>query len=149
MSAAFLLAGHWVIVGLLAAQIVFWFALSKHSVLWRSSCLLAISVALAAVGTLLGLMAALLLVGTVAALAAWDLLNFSETLKYDADPGNVELLARSHLRALSWAFLIGGLLSTTGLAVHFDLPLPIMGVLALGMAASLARAVHHIGGNAG
>jgi hypothetical protein len=144
MAVAFLARGYWAIVVVLLTQMAFWFALRRQSVQWRSSCLLVIYVALAVVGILLGLAVALLLVGTLAALAAWDLLNFGETLKDASGPACVDLLAKSHLRSLALAVTIGALLSAAGLALDLDLPYAVVGALALALVAGLARASEHL-----
>src|SRR5512143_613287 len=117
MAVAFLVRGHWMIVLVLLAQMAFWVALGRRSVRWRSSCLLVTYVSLVVAGVLMGLAIAILLVGTIAALVAWDLLNFGETLKDASGPTSMDLLSRSHLRSLSLAVISGGLLSAAGLAM--------------------------------
>lgn len=149
MAAAFVVGGHWIIVAVLLAQVGFWFALPRHSVQWRSSCLLVAYVAIAIAGILLGLTVAPLLVGTAAALAAWDLLNFGETLKDASGPETIKLLSRSHLRSLFLALSLGALLSATALAVDLSLPFPVVGLLALALVVSLVRAAEHLRGTNG
>lgn len=144
LAAASLVGGHWAIVGVLPAQAAFWFALRKQSVQWRSSCLLVMYLAVAIVGILLGMTVAILLVGTIATLAAWDLMNFGETLRDASGPESINLLARSHLRSLALALSMGALLSAAGLALDLDLPFAVVGVLALALVASLARAAKHL-----
>lgn len=139
-ATAYSVSGHWPIAAVLLLCPLFWFLLRGQSVLWRSSCLLTASVVLAAVGVMLDVSAALMAVAITAALAAWDLVNFDETLKLSLIPEVRKSLVQSHLRSLFMAVATGMLLALSASLVRLELPFAATGALALVLIAALMSA---------
>ena len=140
LATAYVLEGFWQIAPALLACLGIWVLLRRQSVGWRASGLLLGYVALAAFGIVSNLNVALLLVGTTAALGAWDLTNFEETLRVALNPETGSLLQRLHLRALSIALAAGMLLSLLAYSARLNLPFAGAVALALILVASITAA---------
>jgi hypothetical protein len=145
LGGAYGLAGEWLIAPALLACAGFGFLTPRRSILWRSSCLLLGFVALAAVGVLIGLSVVLVLVGTTAALGAWDLANFAETLRMALNSEMARALQQAHLRALFISLAGGILLSVLAATVRLSLPFAGVVAAALIVVASIAGAVRELG----
>ncbi len=142
LSGAYLVSGYWLILPLIAAVAVFRLALRRSSAFWRSSSLLVSYVAIAAVGVQLGLSELLLVLGMAAALAAWDLANFAESLNIAADPKFEPGMWRSHYQSLFPALGVGILLASAASIVQLSLPFALVAAVALALVASLTRLEH-------
>jgi hypothetical protein len=134
LAAAYIEAGIWLIVPGILAAAAFLFLARRRRAAWLASSLLVVYVMLAAAGAWMRFDVLWLLVGVVAALAAWDLAHFSESLHAAATLDGARLLERRHARALlmavAWGLLTGGV----PLVVKIHLPFAaaeIVGVILL------------------
>ena len=87
------------------AAAVFWLMTKKRAACWSASSLLAIYLVLAIMGMLQHAAPAVMVVGSVFALAAWDLADFSQSLR-DGLRGETGPLERRRLQSL--ALMVGG-----------------------------------------
>lgn len=87
------------------AAAVFWLMTKKRAAFWSASSLLAIYLVLAIMGMLQHAAPAVMIVGSVFALAAWDLADFSQSLR-DGLRGETRPLEKRRLQSL--AVMVGG-----------------------------------------
>lgn len=94
--------GRWILifgVAWLVAQRVGW--------KWVSSVGLVLAVLLAATGLWFGLTPGWMFAGAIFALAAWDLTDFRDRLRFVAADDNARGMERRHLARISWLVLVG------------------------------------------
>ncbi len=130
----------WIIAAIALLPVV-WLIMRRHSYVSRSSTLLVACVGLAVAGVVLGMSFLLLVLAVAAALAAWDLANFAQTLALAARPVD---LWRLHLRALLIAATSGILLALASVTVSLNLPFTVIAVLSLILALALAWFVQEL-----
>jgi hypothetical protein len=129
LTAGYLLAGAWVILPALLGVGLLFIIARRSSEFQAASVPLVGAFILAAVGVLMGLSFVLLVVGCVGALAGWDLMLFSQTVKSAAKREDISLLERRHDQSLAMAVAIGLLFSLT--AANLALSLPFIVILLL------------------
>jgi hypothetical protein len=122
LSLAYLLAGYWQILLAFSAMSVFWILLKRWSVFRTSSALLSMFVLLTAIGVTLNLSILLILIACTAALAGWDLANFTES-GVGNQRSEAELrLERTHLRSLAMAIFAGLSVAFISSSMNFQIP---------------------------
>ena len=126
------LAGIIPFVGMLLAR--------KPSLAWLAPVSLLIFVGLAVLGVFLGASPVWMVVSVVAALAAWDLVNFERAIGKNSHP-HLEI---RHLQVLFAALGLGLLAALAGRAVQFSLPFILMLALILLGLYSLDRLSHFL-----
>lgn len=103
--------GEWLIVPFFLAMLGFSIIMKKQSIFWSASILLSAFVLLAAIGMLANLSTLLMLVACTAALAWWDLTNFSQSMVVVRPPETTLLLQRGHLQSLGLVISAGFILA--------------------------------------
>lgn len=129
ITAGYLLAGSWMIIPALLGLGLLFFIARRRSIFQAASVLLVGAFILAAFGVLMQLSIALMLIGCVGALASWDLMLFSQTVKGAANREDISLLEGRHYQSLAIAIAGGVIFSLT--AEHLALSLPFMVMLVL------------------
>lgn len=129
ITAGYLLAGAWVILTALLGVGLLFIIARRSSEFQAASVLLFGAFILAAVGVLRGLSFVLMVVGCVGALASWDLMLFSQTVKSAAMHEDISLLERRHDQSLAIAVAVGLIFSLT--AANLALSLPFIVILLL------------------
>jgi hypothetical protein len=122
ITAGYLRAGAWMILPTLLGIGLLYFIARRRSVFQTASVLLVGAFILAAVGGLMQLSFTLMLVGCVGALAGWDLMLFSQTVKSAANLEDISLLESRHYRSLAIAIAVGVISSLTAANLALDLP---------------------------
>jgi hypothetical protein len=140
LAAAYIEAGIWLIVPGILAAAAFLFVARRRRVAWLASSLLVVYAMLAAAGAWMRLQVLWLLIGAVAALAAWDLAHFSESLRGAATMDGARLLERRHVRALSMAVACGLLTGGVPLVLKIHLPFAAAEIVGLILLAGLTLA---------
>lgn len=107
---------------------------------WLPSAALVLYLIAASVGLLTGGSPAWLVYGACAALAAWDLANFSRGLAGAGQDDLMRRCAREHARALGLALGVGLALVSVGLFVRLRLPFIVMLTALAGASAGLLLA---------
>ncbi len=125
----YLLAGKWLIIPVFLAMIGFWIIMKKWSAFWSASILLSTFVLLAAMGMLANLSTLLMVVASTAALACWDLTNFSQSIVVGQPPEITLLLQRDHLQSLSLAICAGFMLAF--ISSYLNLRISFLGMIFL------------------
>lgn len=115
LGLAYIPPGYWLILPALLAMALFWVT-QRRSGVWTASSLLLIYVLLAVVGIGLHLPVLLLAAGCTAALAAWDLNNFEQSLAQD------QALDKHHLRSLAIAASLGLILPLVSASISIRIP---------------------------
>jgi hypothetical protein len=107
----YILAGEWLIMPFFLAMVGFWIIMKKRSTFWSASILLSAFVLLAAIGMLANFSTFLVLVACTAALAWWDLTDFSQSIVVGQPPETTLLLERAHLQPLGLVISAGFILA--------------------------------------
>jgi hypothetical protein len=122
ITAGYLLAGSWTILPALLGIGLLFFIARRRSVFQAASVLLVGSFILATVGVVMQLSFTLMLIGCVGALASWDLMLFSQTLKSAENLKDISSLEGRHDQSLAIAVAGGILFSLTAANLALDLP---------------------------
>ncbi len=144
LATAYLLAGYWTILPVLAAMAVPWLLFGRFSASRRASFLLIAFVGLSLVGVVLKLSIMLLIPGIIAALAAWDLASFAEILSTAISADHGQRLWRQHLQALVVALALGLILALAAALSSISLPFAVVALIALVLVAALVEAVQRL-----
>ncbi len=120
-------------------EIALWLALRSSSTTWRASVALVIYWCYAVAGTVLGLRALAMVFGGIAALAAWDLAIFADSLAMAASTEDLQTMLRAHMKALFMAVGISVLLALLLSVFELTLPLTVTAALAVALVASLVK----------
>lgn len=129
LGLGYILAGHWLILAVLAGMVFIWFILGKWSVFGSASIVLFVYISLAAIGVLMDISLPLLIGGSTAALAAWDLSLFAHDVLGNPVPD--AMMERHHLGLLAAACGIGLPLAFISSFFYFQIPFGLIYVLAL------------------
>ncbi|MBN2547828.1 MAG: hypothetical protein JXB15_01620 [Anaerolineales bacterium] len=132
-------AGFWPFSLAIAALGLLWAgSLWKH---WVSPIFLLAGVGLAVGGVWLGASILWIVFGLAAAVAAWDLLEFSWRLRAAQKVEHLDRLMIRHLIHLSWVMLAGTSLALASWLVKLNLDYPVLlflsGLVVVGLAATL------------
>jgi len=146
IAAAYLWVGQWFILPALAVLAMGWILFRRSSAAGASRWLLAGTTALAAIGAVMDLSMILMVVGVVAALGAWDLADFEETVHGCARAVDRSRLMALHAKWLALALGSGMLLALLATIANLDLPFAAAAALALVLIVSLTRAAQELMG---
>jgi hypothetical protein len=146
LAAAYLWAGQWFVLPALAVLGIGWILIRRNSTAGASRWLLASVTALAAIAAVMDLSMILIVMGTVAALAAWDLVDFHSALQISARATDRIRLTHLHMKWLPVAVGSGMLLALLASIASFELPFAAAAALAVILVISLTRAARQLMG---
>jgi len=130
LVAGFGAAGQWLLALAALAPASAMLLAQKPDRHWLSSVSLAAVVILSAAGLLLGGPSLLMVLGSTAALAAWDLLNFTHAISGSL-PDHARQMESAHLKSLALALGSALMVITIGLTIRLHVPFIVIFPLAL------------------
>jgi hypothetical protein len=127
----YLPAGGLQVLAALTVMAVFGFFTRRSTYQWPTFAILTAYLLIAAGGLLAGLSPYLLIIGSVAALCAWDLALFDQSLVGDQHQILASVLEKKHLQSLGLVALLGLILVIAGLQIRLTLPFGVIVLIVL------------------